>query len=174
MTIAEQKTGVSDDAVVRATGRSRNDWHDLLSTAGAHDGSPSRIAAWLVAEHGVDGWWAQGITVGYEQHTGRRKPGQRADGRFEASVSRRIPLQQHDALHAVIASIGVEVGADPNSTRTTGKFFTAKWKRDGGVITARVAPRESEKSTVVLVMSVASDTELPAAKALLTSWLPAA
>lgn len=34
------------------------------------------------------GWWAQGITVAYEQHIGRRVPGQRADGTFEVSVSK--------------------------------------------------------------------------------------
>ena len=172
MTLSEQKTTVGDDAVVRATGRSRTAWHDLLSTAGAHDWSHSRIAAWLVAEHGVDGWWAQGITVGYEQHTGRRKPGQRADGTFEASASRRVPLTQQAALDAVIAIVSDDIGAAPTSSRTSAKYATAKWKRDGGAITARVAPTKDAKSTITLVLSVASDTQLATAKALLTGWLP--
>ena len=174
MTVSEQKTGVGNDAVVRATGRSRTAWHDLLTTAGAHDWSHARTAAWLVAEHGVDDWWAQGIAVGYEQHTGRRKPGQRADGTFEASASRRVPLTQQDALDAVTTSVSDDIGAEPTSTRTKAKYATAKWKRDGGAITARVAPTKDGTSTITLVLSVASDTELPAAKALLTGWLPAA
>lgn len=174
MTVSEQKTGVGDGAVVRATGRSRTAWHDLLSTAGAHDWSHSKTAAWLVAEHGVDDWWAQGITVGYEQHTGRRKPGQRADGTFEASASRTVPLAQQGAFDAVIASVSEDIGAEPTSTRASAKHATAKWKRDGGAITARVSPTKDGKSTITLVLSVASDTELVAAKALLSGWLPTA
>jgi hypothetical protein len=87
-------------------------------------------------------------------------------------VSRRVSLDQQSAFDAVVSGVAGEVGGAPTSSRTTAKYFTAKWKRDGGVITARVAPIENEKCTVALVMSVASDTELPAAKALLTSWLP--
>jgi hypothetical protein len=174
MTVSEQATSVGDDAVIRATGRSRTAWHDLLSTAGAHDWSHADTAAWLTTEHNVDGWWAQGIAVGYEQHTGRRKPGQRADGRFEASVTRRVPLDQRPALEAVVANVSDEVGADPTSIRTPAKHFTAKWKREGGVITARVAPTEAGKSSIALIMTVASAAELGAAKALLTSWLPGA
>ncbi|MCP2030238.1 hypothetical protein L1277_000302 [Okibacterium sp. HSC-33S16] len=174
MTISEQTSSVNDEAVLRATGRTRSTWHELLSTAGAHDWNHFDTAAWLVREHGVDGWWAQGISVGYEKQTARRKPGQRADGRFEVTVSRRVPLDQQEALHAVIARVGNEIGADPTSTRAKTKYVTAKWKREGGVITARVAPSENGKSPIALAMTVASDTDLPAAKALLTSWLPEA
>jgi hypothetical protein len=31
-------------------------------------------------EHGLDKWWAQTITVGYEQAWGLREPGQNPDG----------------------------------------------------------------------------------------------
>jgi hypothetical protein len=82
---------VGDDALVRATGRSRTDWYALLDAAGAAGWRHRETASWLVREHGVDAWWAQGVTVGYEQSRGIRVPGQRQDGSFECSVSRTVP-----------------------------------------------------------------------------------
>ncbi len=88
---------VGDDALVRATGRSRADWYALLDAAGAAGWRHRETASWLVREHGVDGWWAQGLTVGYEQTRGLRVPGQRQDGSFESSVSRTVPVDRDRA-----------------------------------------------------------------------------
>lgn len=35
-------------------------------------------------------WWAQGVTVAYEQHIGRRQPGQTSDGNYSVTVSKTI------------------------------------------------------------------------------------
>lgn len=72
------------------TGRTSEQWHELLDSAGATTWTHKRIAAWLVTEHGVDGWWAQSLTVGYEQARGMRLPGQRPDGTFDANVSKTL------------------------------------------------------------------------------------
>lgn len=60
-------TGRADDlgdaALVRATGRTWNEWYEVLDTAGASSWSHPRIARWVVEEHSIDGWWAQGVTV---------------------------------------------------------------------------------------------------------------
>jgi hypothetical protein len=50
----------------------------------------TEIARLITSVGKADGWWAQTITMAYEQHIGRRLPGQRADGRFSASVSRTL------------------------------------------------------------------------------------
>ena len=76
---------VGSEKVARATGRTREAWHELLDAAGATGWTHREIAAWLVTGHGVDGWWAQGLTVGYEQARGMRVPGQRPDGTFEGT-----------------------------------------------------------------------------------------
>lgn len=81
---------VGDDAVVAATGQPRAYWFELLD---AHDAMtwPHRdIASWLISAQGVDGWWAQSLTVSYEQARGRREPGQREDGTFEVSPSKSL------------------------------------------------------------------------------------
>lgn len=48
------------------------------------------IAAHLQAEEGVDGWWAQSLTVGYERITGLRQRHQQPDGTFAVSASRTV------------------------------------------------------------------------------------
>jgi hypothetical protein len=113
---------VGDRALQQATGRSRADWYALLDAAGATGWRHRETAGWLVREHGVDAWWAQGLTVGYEQTRGIRAPGQRQDGSFACSVSRTLPVDRgrafaalaDDALRARWLDVAVEVtGATP-------------------------------------------------------------
>lgn len=81
--------GVADDRVFAATGRGRREWFALLDAAGAGTMSHRDIAAWLQSEHGVAGWWAQTVTVDYEQARGRRARHERPDG-FSISKSRTM------------------------------------------------------------------------------------
>lgn len=88
--IRSSEQTVADAAVDSRTGRTREAWFALLDAWDAHAHKHSTIATWLVETHGVDGWWAQNITVAYEQARGLRVPGQRSDGTFSASVSKTI------------------------------------------------------------------------------------
>ena len=81
---------VGDDRVVAATGRTREEWFGLLDRAGAQDWDHGHIARWLGGKHDVDGWWAQSVTVAYEQARGLREPGQRSDGTFTASATKTV------------------------------------------------------------------------------------
>lgn len=74
-------------------------------------------------------WWAQGITVAYEQHIGRRIPGQQGDGTFAASASKTVQGSMDQALAAWLALIGtrttfngLEVSEEPTTSAT------AKWR----------------------------------------------
>lgn len=80
---------VSDERVREATGQGRDHWFGLLDQAGAREWPHPRIASFLTGQ-GVSGWWAQNITVAYEQERGLRLPGQRPDGTFDASASRTL------------------------------------------------------------------------------------
>lgn len=73
------------------TGRTWGEWFALLEAWGAADRPHPEIARWLNSEHGVDGWWAQELTVGYEIAIGRRRPGQRPDG-YAVSVSKTVAV----------------------------------------------------------------------------------
>lgn len=94
---------VSDEALATATGRDWQGWIAELDGADAARRSHAEIARWLVAEHGVTGWWAQTITVGYEQARGLRAPGQRADG-FAVSATKTIAASIERLFHAIADS----------------------------------------------------------------------
>ena len=83
------------------TGRRYEEWFALLDAAGAADMTHTQIARWLVAEHGVPGWWSQNITVEYERARGRRVVHQNARGEFYATVSKTLPLPA-EALYAAV------------------------------------------------------------------------
>ncbi|MBR8743918.1 hypothetical protein [Nocardiopsis sp. MG754419] len=86
---------VSDARVAEATGRGYDAWFALLDTWEGTTRTHTRIAAHLVEEHGVDGWWAQTVTVGYEQERGLRAPGQKKDGfALSASKTVNVPVER--------------------------------------------------------------------------------
>lgn len=85
---AEPEAG--EDAVVAATGKGWEDWCDIIDAWPGHTEGHTAIAAYLGAEHGVDMWWSQQITGGYERITGLRLPYERPDGTFTAGKSRTL------------------------------------------------------------------------------------
>ena len=112
---------VGSDTVAERTGRPREEWHGLLDAAGATSWTHKQIADWLATEHGVDGWWAQGITVGYEQARGMRLPGQRSEyilGARLASTAgdsddRGCRLSPHCARQQTEGALGVDHRIEP-------------------------------------------------------------
>lgn len=140
---------MSDDRLREATGRIRADWHALLEAAGASGWPHPEIARWLVEEHGVEGWWAQGITVGFEQAIGRRLPGETADGTFAVSVTKTLTLPRAAALDPVMATL-VESLGEPASLNPTSPYSTARWKVDGETIVAAISEPKAGKTLVSL------------------------
>ncbi|MGE0729873.1 MAG: hypothetical protein AB7O92_21995 [Acidimicrobiia bacterium] len=110
-----------DDATVRAaTGRDWDEWCDLLDRWPGRDTGHAAIAAHLLAEHGIDSWWAQSVTVGYERITGRRLPYQRSDGTFTATRSRTVPVPP-EQLRALLLDAGARtdlLGGLPSELRS--------------------------------------------------------
>lgn len=81
---------MSDQALIEGTGADWKTWLALLDERGAAELDHAAIARLLVREFEIDGWWAQSITVGYEQERGVRAPGQRSDGTFSATASKTL------------------------------------------------------------------------------------
>ncbi|MBA3658811.1 MAG: hypothetical protein H0W67_04375 [Gemmatimonadales bacterium] len=94
--------GRSDAVLEARTGRTWTQWVDLLDSAGASAWPHPAIARHIIDTYGLSGWWAQGVTVGYERIKGLRAVGQRRDGRFEVTKSRMfaVPLERlYEAFH---------------------------------------------------------------------------
>ncbi len=174
--VGSRNDGLSDEALVKATGKPWASWFELLDAAGAKGWKHPEIARWLHEEHGVPNWWSQSVTVGFEQERGLRVPGQLADGSFEASVSKTYPLEQHAALDAIIRAVSAGLGQDPTSQSRDTKYFTARWKvGEREVILATVNPTSAGKTSVSLAQQRMADAaHIAPAKAAMSTWLAAA
>ena len=104
---------MGSEALRAATGRTHEQWRELLAGAGALEWPHKQIAEWLVREHGVDGWWAQGITVDFEQEHKGRLPGQQhlvvIEGLVELQVEHRS-IGRPDGAGRQLAGIVGEQG----------------------------------------------------------------
>lgn len=115
------KAGASDEAVAEKTGRTLAEWFKLLDKWGARERPHKEIAAYLADERGVDAWWAQSLTVAYERARGLRDVGQRADGHYEASVTRTLAAAPGVVEHALLGSGGAidqALAAEPRIAST--------------------------------------------------------
>ncbi len=81
-----------DDKTREATGRGWDDWCDIIDAWDGHHDGHTAIARHLTETYEVTGWWAQGITIGWERITGRRVLHQMTDGTFSASRSKTLDI----------------------------------------------------------------------------------
>jgi hypothetical protein len=86
---------VSEAKVVASTGRGWQEWFAALDAWEATRRGHTEIARWLREEHAVDSWYAQSITVGYEQARGLRAPGEHANGfAIGATKTMAVPVER--------------------------------------------------------------------------------
>jgi hypothetical protein len=98
---ATPKMPVSDIAVKAKTGKTWAQWCLVLDRAKAQAMSHREVVALLHGKFGLEPWWQQMVTVGYERARGRRAVNQTARG-FSASVSRTLPAAAAAVYHASI------------------------------------------------------------------------
>lgn len=83
---------ISSEAVEAKTGKTWDKWLTLLDKQGAKEMVHKDIASLLYDKGYIkSGWWAQAVTVGYEQARGKRNVNQRPNG-YEVSVSKVIDV----------------------------------------------------------------------------------
>ena len=127
--------GMSSDAAMRSnTGKPWAEWVEILDGWGAEEKPHRDIARWLNRERGVDGWWSQQITVGYEIVIGRRVVGQRSDGRFSATATRTVAAPVEELMDAVLDEHrrGEWLPAAPLRPRRSTAERTARFDWDDG------------------------------------------
>lgn len=99
--VAEPET--ADASVSAATGKSWDEWCDVIDAWPGRTEGHTATAAYLRETHDVDAWWAQTITIGYERITGLRLPYQRPDGTFTASKSMTISINTDELRSMLLA-----------------------------------------------------------------------
>jgi hypothetical protein len=93
--------GMTDAAIKRGTGKTWDEWFALLDAWGAASRNHTEIARHVYETHGVDGWWAQGVTVGYERARGMRGMHERPDG-FSMNASKTFPVPLERLFAALV------------------------------------------------------------------------
>jgi len=154
-------TRVTDGSVREHTGRDYAGWFALLDDWKGSDRTHTEIAAWLVREQGVAGWWAQTVTVAYEQARGLRVPGQKKDG-FAVSLSKTVdaPVER---LFAAFVEEGERRRWLPDNdlsvrTSTEPRRLTADFDH-GTRISANFTARDGTRSTVAFEHTKLADAD---------------
>ncbi|GAA3777028.1 hypothetical protein [Micromonospora maritima] len=156
-----QQDRISDALLRERTGQDWAGWFDRLDAWGAVDRTHTETARWLVDTHGIPGWWAQTVTVGYEQARGLRAPGQRRGGGFEAGGSRTVAVPVETLFHAFADEAArrrwlpdVEVRV---RTATAPKTFRADWAGGPSRIVVGLTSVGPAKSRVALLHEKLAD-----------------
>jgi hypothetical protein len=170
---------MSDAKVRERTGRSLDHWFERLDSFGAAEKGHTAAARHLATDHGVDGWYAQGITVAYERARGLRDVNQRMSGFFEVTVSKalRIPMERVAAALSRSAERDAWLrGCDPALRKALeqaltghgaravklrpGKDASVRYRAEGKTVDLRVLSKPGGRSSVVAtVMKIPTASE---------------
>ena len=124
---------MADAAVKAKTGKAWADWFSTLDAAGAAGMDHKSIAALLVKQHAIPGWWSQMITVEYERARGKRDRHETASG-YSVAVTKTIATSL-SGLYAATANAAQRrkwfpTGTFEPSSQTKDKYFRGAWKRN--------------------------------------------
>jgi len=159
--------GVGSDAVMKATGKAWEEWLKVLDQAGAVKMPHKAIAEMVYKKYGVPGWWAQMVTVGYEQARGMRAVYEKADG-FAANASKTIAAnleRVYDAWHDPRLREFWLPGAPLEVRRSTdGKSMRITWTLGDSSVDVGFFSKGADKSMVQVEHSKLSDAQAVAAQ----------
>lgn len=143
---------MSDEAIRRGSDKTWGEWKELLDAWGAAEKPHHDIAAYIEKELGVDGWWAQSVTVGYEKIIGRRTVGERTDGTFYTSASKTIPagIDAHFAAWVDEAQRDKWLTPGTLTLRTAQEGKSARFDDNdfGGIVSLHFTDKSEGKSSV--------------------------
>ena len=120
---------VSNEAVQAKTGKNWQQWFQLIDREGGRDLDHKGVVA-IAGRHGAGPWWAQMVTVCYEQERGKRVAHQKPAG-FEISRTKTI------------AAPAAEVFAAFEDTKRRARWLG----KDVGYIIRKATPHKSLRIT---------------------------
>lgn len=159
------------DKYKEQTGR---DWSDWLAFAEREKLAelPHREIADRFAAQGVSGWWAQNLTVAFEQHIGRRLPGQVGD-EFRTQVNRTVAGEREDVVASWTKAFakkksfgGVALKGAPTTSVTPKRSYWRINLADGTKVQVAFEPKAGGKTMInATVDKLTSPEAIDAAKA---------
>lgn len=143
---------IGDEAIRANTGRGWDEWCDLIERWPGHTEGHTAIAAYLREEHGVDAWWSQSVTVGYERIAGIRLPHQRPDGTFTADKSRTVSIDA-DELRQLLLDDDDRAdlfGGAPTDLRSKPTSKAIRVAMAEGLAVISLEPRSDGRTTITI------------------------
>jgi hypothetical protein len=144
---------VSTTAFAEKTRRDWAGWLAFLDGIGARDLTHTEIAERIASTGDASPWWAQSIAVAYEQHIGRRKPGQRNSGEYEVSANRTVQGNRATVFARAAAHLdaarslgGVAVGADARASETPKRSYWRATLTDGSTVQLAAEPKSDDRT----------------------------
>lgn len=158
-------------SIEKTTNRSWDEWLAFFTRLGADTLDHSTIAKHVYnqltnIEDINASWWAQSITVAYEQYIGRRAPGQSGEGDFQVSVSRTLDGSMDDVMARwVDLADGMREFNSHAIIDAPRRTETDKWRHwrvnlsDYTLITASVQQKSDDKSILTVTHSKLTSSE---------------
>jgi hypothetical protein len=146
---------MGDAAIAKGTGRDWAAWVEILDAWGGRQRAHAEIARHVADDHGIDGWWAQAVTVGYERIVGLRGANERPDGySMNASKTLPVPIGELFALWVDEAMRAAWLGEGVLRLRTSvpGKSARFDVLDEGGILAATFVAK-GERSAVQLQLN---------------------
>jgi len=159
--------GVNDEAARKKTGHGLDHWFAVLEAFGMAAKGHTAAAAFLHNEHGVPGWYAQGITLAYERAHGLREANQSCTGDFQVSVSKSVaadvaevadalrnPERRGDWLRdadpALVQAVEAAfTGPKPREVKSKGSYAWLRFPFDGRTVEIRISTKPKGGASVV-------------------------
>lgn len=111
-----EKVGkVSARSVQKHTGKDWRTWVRLLDKAGARSWTHGEIVALLRTKYRLTPWWQQGVALGFQIATGRRRVGQDAKGRYLVTATKSLPIATTAVWKKLLSPAGVAIWLRPLS-----------------------------------------------------------
>lgn len=141
------------ERIESGTGTPLATWVRRIDDAGGRELDHTAIARLLPQRWEISGWWAQGVTVAYEQIIGRRVVGQSCAGDFAASASRTLPgepdavRERWDAF--MTAARREELGLEQPSLSDTPTWrYWRAGVSDGSRLSVNITAKDEGRSTL--------------------------
>jgi activator of HSP90 ATPase len=107
---------VSTASVHKGSGKHWREWINILDRAGAGGWTHQEIVAFLKKKYKLRPWWQQGVTIGYEIHTGKRVPGQTLKGDYSVTSTKAFAIDAKSLWKLVSSAKGIDIWLQPLSS----------------------------------------------------------
>jgi len=147
---------ISDESVLKSTGKNREEWFAILNEAGAKKMEHKDIAQWLKDNHTISGWWSQMVTVQYEQELKGRKKHERPDGyQVSKSITMNFPVSKiYSAVNTLSSRKKWLKDSDFKiTTANKNKAIRGKWIDGNTPIDFQFYSKDKNKTQVVVQQS---------------------